>query len=166
MARLRVPPHSVEGEQSVLGGLLLDNLAWDAPPLAESDFTASSTASSTAPSLRWCRRASRPTSSPHERLQALGKAEDCGGLAVFLNALAQSVPVLPTCGVMPKIVRERHPAQADRRQRRHCHHRVQPAGPRRAAGARRGRGQDPQDRRGGRAHARGLPEHRQARHSR
>ena len=26
---LRVPPHSVEAEQSVLGGLLLDNAAWD-----------------------------------------------------------------------------------------------------------------------------------------
>ena len=40
IARLRVPPHSVEGEQSVLGGLLLDNLAWDraADLLTESDF--------------------------------------------------------------------------------------------------------------------------------
>ncbi len=26
---LRVPPHSVEAEQSVLGGLLLDNGAWE-----------------------------------------------------------------------------------------------------------------------------------------
>jgi replicative DNA helicase len=26
---LKVPPHSVEAEQSVLGGLLLDNSAWD-----------------------------------------------------------------------------------------------------------------------------------------
>ena len=26
---LRVPPHSVEAEQSVLGGLLLDNAAWE-----------------------------------------------------------------------------------------------------------------------------------------
>ena len=29
LAQLRVPPHSVEAEQAVLGGLLLDNLAWD-----------------------------------------------------------------------------------------------------------------------------------------
>ncbi|MEY4767297.1 MAG: hypothetical protein RI907_3970, partial [Pseudomonadota bacterium] len=29
IARLRVPPHSIEAEQSVLGGLLLDNSAWD-----------------------------------------------------------------------------------------------------------------------------------------
>lgn len=28
-ARLRVPPHSLEAEQSLLGGLMLDNAAWD-----------------------------------------------------------------------------------------------------------------------------------------
>ena len=28
-AEARVPPHSVEAEQSVLGGLLLDSAAWD-----------------------------------------------------------------------------------------------------------------------------------------
>ena len=40
VARLRVPPHSVEAEQSVLGGLLLDNGAWDrvGDLLTESDF--------------------------------------------------------------------------------------------------------------------------------
>ena len=40
VARLRVPPHSIEAEQSVLGGLLLDNSAWDraADLLTESDF--------------------------------------------------------------------------------------------------------------------------------
>jgi replicative DNA helicase len=29
LVNLRVPPHSIEAEQSVLGGLLLDNAAWD-----------------------------------------------------------------------------------------------------------------------------------------
>ena len=29
LVALRVPPHSIESEQSVLGGLLLDNAAWD-----------------------------------------------------------------------------------------------------------------------------------------
>ena len=29
LAQLRIPPHSIEGESSVLGGLLLDNSAWD-----------------------------------------------------------------------------------------------------------------------------------------
>lgn len=27
--RLRIPPHSVEAEQSVLGALIVDNAAWD-----------------------------------------------------------------------------------------------------------------------------------------
>ena len=31
VARLRVPPHSIEAEQSVLGGLLLDNRPGTAP---------------------------------------------------------------------------------------------------------------------------------------
>jgi replicative DNA helicase len=37
---LKVPPHSVEAEQSVLGGLMLDNQSWDkvADLLVESDF--------------------------------------------------------------------------------------------------------------------------------
>ena len=29
IAQLRIPPHSIEAESSVLGGLLLDNGAWD-----------------------------------------------------------------------------------------------------------------------------------------
>ena len=29
LVTLRVPPHSIEAEQSVLGGLLLDNQGWD-----------------------------------------------------------------------------------------------------------------------------------------
>ena len=40
IARLRVPPHSIEAEQSVLGGLMLDNSAWDRAGdlLTDSDF--------------------------------------------------------------------------------------------------------------------------------
>jgi replicative DNA helicase len=37
---LRVPPHSIQGEQSVLGGLMLDNATWDqiADMLVKDDF--------------------------------------------------------------------------------------------------------------------------------
>ena len=37
---LRVPPHSIQAEQSVLGGLMLDNQAWDqiADRIGEVDF--------------------------------------------------------------------------------------------------------------------------------
>ena len=40
IAKLRVPPHSIEAESSVLGGLLLDNGAWDrvGDLLVDSDF--------------------------------------------------------------------------------------------------------------------------------
>ena len=40
IAQLRIPPHSIEAESSVLGGLLLDNGAWDrvSDLLTESDF--------------------------------------------------------------------------------------------------------------------------------
>ncbi|MBT8135897.1 MAG: replicative DNA helicase, partial [Gammaproteobacteria bacterium] len=40
MQRLRVPPHSVEAEQAVLGGLMLDNRSWDtvADVLSDGDF--------------------------------------------------------------------------------------------------------------------------------
>jgi len=40
IARLRTPPHAIEAEQSVLGGLLLDPQAFDvvADLLVESDF--------------------------------------------------------------------------------------------------------------------------------
>ena len=36
----RTPPHSIEAEQSVLGGLLLDNVAWDriGDVITEADF--------------------------------------------------------------------------------------------------------------------------------
>ena len=37
---LKVPPHSIEAEQSVLGGLMLENRAWDeiADEVDENDF--------------------------------------------------------------------------------------------------------------------------------
>jgi replicative DNA helicase len=109
VARLRVPPHSIEAEQSVLGGLLLDNGAWDraADLLTESDF------------YRYEHRtifqavgalinATKPADviTVYEQLQSLGKADDCGGLA-YLNALAQSVPSAANLRRYAEIVRER-----------------------------------------------------------
>ncbi len=109
VARLRVPPHSNEAEQSVLGGLLIDNLAWDraADQITDSDF------------YRFEHReifiaiaalmaASKPADviTVFEQLQNTGKAEACGGLA-YLNALAQSVPSAANLRRYAEIVRER-----------------------------------------------------------
>jgi replicative DNA helicase len=109
VARLRVPPHSIEAEQSVLGGLLLDNLAWDraADLLTDGDF------------YRLEHRlifsaigalvgASKPADviTVFEQLQQHGKGDDAGGLA-YLNALAQSVPSAANLRRYAEIVRER-----------------------------------------------------------
>jgi len=109
VARLRIPPHSNEAEQSMLGGLLLDNSTWDkaADLVTASDF------------YRYEHRvifqalgdlvqANKPADviTVHERLQSLGKAQECGGLA-YLNALAQSVPSAANLRRYAEIVRER-----------------------------------------------------------
>jgi replicative DNA helicase len=109
VARLRVPPHSVEAEQSVLGGLLLDNLAWDraADLLTDSDFYRYEHKLIYA-AIGALVNAAKPADviTVFEQLQGMGKAEDCGGLA-YLNALAQSVPSAANMRRYAEIVRER-----------------------------------------------------------
>ena len=98
VARLRIPPHSIEAEQSVLGGLLLDNSAWDRAGdlLADSDFYRHEHKLIYA-AVGGLINGSKPADviTVFEQLQSLGKAEECGGL-VYLNALAQSVPSAAT----------------------------------------------------------------------
>ncbi len=109
IAHLRIPPHSIEAESSVLGGLLLDNGAWDrvGDLLQDSDF------------YRYEHRliysaisqlvnATRPADviTVCEQLQNLGKAEETGGLA-YLNSLAQYVPSAANIRRYAEIVRER-----------------------------------------------------------
>jgi replicative DNA helicase len=109
VAQLRIPPHSTEAESSVLGGLLLDNGAWDrvGDLLTESDF------------YRFEHRmvfgaigalvnASKPADviTVFEQLLSQGKAEEIGGLA-YLNSLAQYVPSAGNIRRYAEIVRER-----------------------------------------------------------
>ena len=109
IAQLRIPPHSIEAESSVLGGLLLDNGAWDrvGDILKEADF------------YRYEHRlvftaisalinASKPADviTVNEHLQSLGKSEEIGGLS-YLNALAQYVPSASNIRRYAEIVRER-----------------------------------------------------------
>jgi replicative DNA helicase len=106
---LRVPPHSIEAEQSVLGGLLLDNAAWDriADFVSEDDF------------YRYDHRIifrhivklinnSRPADviTVYESLGTAGKAEEVGGLS-YLNALAQNTPSAANIRRYAEIVRDR-----------------------------------------------------------
>ena len=106
---LKVPPHSIESEQSVLGGLLLDNAAWDriADFINEGDF------------YRYDHRLifhhigklisqAKPADviTVYEQLQVVGKAEEVGGLA-YLNALAQNTPSAANIRRYAEIVRDR-----------------------------------------------------------
>ncbi len=106
---LRVPPHSIEAEQSVLGGLLLDNAAWDriADFVQEGDF------------YRYDHRIifqhivklinnSRPADviTVYESMTSTGKAEEVGGLS-YLNALAQNTPSAANIRRYAEIVRDR-----------------------------------------------------------
>ncbi|MDB5730167.1 MAG: replicative helicase, partial [Variovorax sp.] len=109
VAQLRIPPHSIEAESSVLGGLLLDNGAWDrvGDLLEEGNFyryehrliyTAISTLVN----------ANKPADviTVYEQLQNLGKGAEAGGLA-YLNSLAQYVPSASNIRRYAEIVRER-----------------------------------------------------------
>src|ERR1700749_2087363 len=109
VAKLRVPPQSIEAEQSVLGGLLLDNGAWDraADVVTEADF------------YRFEHKiifgaigaligASKPAAviTLYEHLQMAVEAEDRGGLA-YRNASEKSVPSAATRGCFSERVRKR-----------------------------------------------------------
>jgi replicative DNA helicase len=109
VSRLRVPPHSTEAEQAVLGSVLLDNGAWDrmGDLLSAKDF------------YRHEHRlifevvsvlvnANKPADAitVFERLQAQGKAADIGGLA-YLLALIESVAGSANARRYAEIVRDR-----------------------------------------------------------
>ncbi|MCX5591329.1 replicative DNA helicase [Alcaligenes endophyticus] len=106
---LRIPPHSIEAEQSVLGGLLLDNAAFDriADVVNDEDFYRYDH------KLIWQHMTkliglSRPADvvTVYESLSTSGKAEEVGGLA-YLNALAHNTPSAANIRRYAEIVRER-----------------------------------------------------------
>lgn len=106
---LRVPPHSIEAEQSVLGGLLIENQAWDRASglITDGDFYRREhrliyTA------IRALIDKNRPADvvTVFEQLERTGDAKEAGGLA-YLNALAQSVPSASNLRRYAEIVREK-----------------------------------------------------------
>jgi replicative DNA helicase len=109
VAQLRIPPHSIEAESSVLGGLLLDNGAWDrmADLLVDGDFYRHEHKLIYA-AIGGLINASKPADviTVYEKLQNLGKADEIGGL-VYLNSLAQYVPSASNIRRYAEIVRER-----------------------------------------------------------
>ena len=106
---IKLPPNSVEAEQSVLGGLLLDNAAWDkiADMIGESDFYR-------ADHRLIYRHISKLISNSRpadvitvsESLESTKELDGIGGLA-YLGALAQNTPTAANIRRYAEIVRDR-----------------------------------------------------------
>lgn len=109
IAALRTPPHSTEAEQAVLGGLMLDNTAFDrvADVLREEDFYRHDHRLIWRQIARLIER-SQPADvvTVLESLQTSGHADEAGGLA-YLNALATETPSAANIRRYAEIVRDR-----------------------------------------------------------
>src|SRR3954467_3059644 len=106
---LRLPPHSVEAEQAVLGGLLLSNAAWDriGDIISESDFYRADHR------VLWRTitklvEDNKPADvlTVTEALKTTGELQDVGGLA-YLHQLASGTPSAANIRRYAEIVRER-----------------------------------------------------------
>ena len=106
---LKLPPHSVEAEQSVLGGLLLDNTAWDrmADLIAEADFYR---ADHRLIYRHICKLIgnSRPADviTVAESLESTKELQSAGAMA-YLGALATNTPSAANIRRYAEIVRDR-----------------------------------------------------------
>jgi len=109
MDALRVPPQSIEAEQAVLGGLLLDNSTWDAiaDRLRAEDFYRRDHQQIFSAIAELSAR-SEPSDAVTlaEHLAAKGEAEETGGLA-YLASLARDTPTAANIRAYADIVRER-----------------------------------------------------------
>src|SRR3990167_5761284 len=106
---VKVPPHSIEAEQSVLGGLMLDNRAWDqiADLVRENDFyrhdhrliyrVMNKLADQTKP---------LDVLTVAEALREIHELENAGG-DVYLFELANNIPSVANIKAYADIVRER-----------------------------------------------------------
>jgi replicative DNA helicase len=106
---LKVPPHSVEAEQAVIGGLLLDNRAWEeiADRISESDFYRGDHRL-IFNAIRSLEEKSQPFDAVtlSEWLEKNGQLEDAGGLA-YIGRLAKETPTAANIVAYADIVRER-----------------------------------------------------------
>ena len=106
---IKLPPHSVEAEQSVLGGLLLENTAWEkiADLVTEADFYRHDHCLIYRHITTLIERA-KPADviTVAESLESNAELINVGGLA-YLGALAQNTPSAANIRRYAEIVRER-----------------------------------------------------------
>lgn len=106
---LRIPPHSVEAEQAVLGGLMLSNDAWDqvAERCSGEDFYRKEHKQIFAVMLQLAEEDKpRDLVTVSQALQHLGQLESAGGIA-YLSELSRNTPSAANISAYAEIVRER-----------------------------------------------------------
>ena len=105
----KMPPHSVEAEQSVLGGLMLDNHAWDkvADVLTEDDFYRQDHRLIYRHICKLVEH-SKPADvvTVAESLEMSAELQNVGGLA-YIGVIAQNTPSAANIRRYAEIVRER-----------------------------------------------------------
>jgi replicative DNA helicase len=106
---LKLPPHSIEAEQSVLGGLMLDAAAWDqiADRVVAEDFYRNDHRlifEAAAVLIERSQPCDAVTLSGH--LESLGLLDQVGGLS-YLGSLARDTPTTANIRAYADIVRER-----------------------------------------------------------
>ncbi len=108
-AALKVPPHSIEAEQSVLGGIMLSNEAWDtiAERVSENDFYRQDHRIIFR-AIAFLIAKDNPCDAitVSEYLNDVGELDNVGGLA-YLSQLVQSTPSAANIRAYADIVRER-----------------------------------------------------------
>lgn len=106
---VKVPPHSIEAEQSVLGGLMLDNRAWDliADRVRENDFYRHDHRLIYRVMAKLAEQ-SKPLDvlTVSESLRELHELDNAGG-EVYLFELANNTPTVANIAAYADIVRER-----------------------------------------------------------
>ncbi len=106
---LRTPPHSIDAEQSVLGGLLLDNRAWESVSevLEDTDFY-SHKHRNIYRAIKSLVDQEQPIDvvTVSEELDELGTLDEVGGIA-YLGELADMTPSTANSGAYGVIVKER-----------------------------------------------------------
>lgn len=109
VSNIKMPPHSIEAEQSVLGGLLLDNESWEkvSDKLVAEDFYRKDHRLIFR-ALRFLAENTRPMDvvTLYEFLEQEGEADEIGGLA-YIADLAKNTPSASNIAAYADIVRER-----------------------------------------------------------
>ncbi|MDP2811503.1 MAG: replicative DNA helicase [Rhodocyclaceae bacterium] len=109
VAALKLPPHSIEAEQSLIGGLLLDNTAWDriADIVAESDFYRDDHRRIFG-HIRKLVEMGRPADvvTVFESIEKSNQVDQTGGLT-YLGEIANATPSAANIRRYAEIVRER-----------------------------------------------------------